>query len=37
MDLSLLSPLLIAMVAVSVSSGCHYLYRGYRSVGSSPS
>jgi cardiolipin synthase len=36
MDLSLLSPLLIAMVAVTVSSGCHYLYRGYRSVGSSP-
>jgi cardiolipin synthase len=37
MELSLLSPLLITMVAATVSSGCHYLYRGYRSVGSSPS
>jgi len=37
MDLSLLNPLLIGMVAFTVSSGCFYLYRGYRSVGSSPS
>jgi cardiolipin synthase (CMP-forming) len=37
MDLSMLSPLLITMVAFTVSSGCHYLYRGYRSVGSLPS
>ena len=37
MDLSLLTPLLVAMVVFTVSSGCHYLYRGYRSVGSSPS
>ena len=37
MDLSLLNPLLVAMVAFTVSSGCHYLYRGYRSAGSSPS
>ena len=37
MDLWLLSPLLIGMVAFTVSSGCHYLYRGYRSAGSTPS
>jgi hypothetical protein len=37
MDLSSLNPLLVAMVAFTVSSGCHYLYRGYRSTGSSPS
>jgi cardiolipin synthase len=37
MDLSLLTPLLVVMVALTVSSGCHYLYRGYRSVGASPS
>ena len=36
MDLSLLTPLLIGMVAFTVSSGCHYLYRGYRSVGAAP-
>ena len=36
LDLSVLNPLLIAMVAFTVSSGCHYLYRGYRSVGASP-
>jgi cardiolipin synthase (CMP-forming) len=37
MDLSMLSPLLIGMVGFTVCSGCHYLYRGYRSVGSTPS
>jgi cardiolipin synthase len=37
MDLSMLTPLLVVMVALTVSSGCHYLYRGYRSVGASPS
>jgi len=37
MDLSLLTPLLIGMVGFTVSSGCHYLYRGYRSVGAAPS
>ena len=36
-DLSLLNPLLIGMVGFTVSSGCHYLYRGYRSVGAAPS
>ena len=36
LDLSVLNLLLIAMVAFTVSSGCHYLYRGYRSVGASP-
>lgn len=36
LDLSVLTPLLITMVAFTVSSGCHYLYRGYRSVGASP-
>jgi cardiolipin synthase len=36
LDLSMLNPLLITMVAFTVSSGCHYLYRGYRSVGASP-
>lgn len=35
MDLSMLTPLLIAMVACTVYSGCYYLYRGYRSTGQS--
>ncbi len=34
MDLALLSPLLIGMMAFTVSSGLHYLYRGYRRAGS---
>ncbi|HLZ33894.1 MAG TPA: CDP-alcohol phosphatidyltransferase family protein [Nitrospira sp.] len=36
-DLGLLSPLLFGMVAFTVSSGFHYLYRGYRHAASSSS
>jgi len=35
MELEMLSPLLFGMVAFTISSGCHYLYRGYRRTGSS--
>ena len=35
MVLDMLSALLFGMVAFTICSGCHYLYRGYRRVGSS--
>jgi len=35
MELEMMSPLLFGMVAFTISSGCHYLYRGYRRTGSS--
>jgi cardiolipin synthase (CMP-forming) len=35
MDLALLNPLLFGMVAFTVCSGLHYLYRGYRHTGPS--
>jgi cardiolipin synthase (CMP-forming) len=34
MELDVLNPLLFGMVAFTICSGCHYLYRGYRRVGS---
>ena len=34
MELDALNPLLFGMVAFTICSGCHYLYRGYRRVGS---
>ena len=37
MELEMLSPLLFGMVAFTIFSGCHYLYRGYRRTGSAPS
>ena len=37
MELDMLSPLLFGMVAFTICSGCHYLYRGYRRTGSAPS
>lgn len=36
MELEMLSPLLFGMVAFTICSGCHYLYRGYRRTGSAP-
>ena len=37
MELEMLNPLLFGMVAFTICSGCHYLYRGYRRTGSAPS
>ncbi|HKC92943.1 MAG TPA: CDP-alcohol phosphatidyltransferase family protein [Nitrospira sp.] len=37
MELEILSPLLFGMVAFTICSGSHYLYRGYRRTGSAPS
>jgi len=37
MELEMLSALLFGMVAFTICSGCHYLYRGYRRTGSDPS
>jgi cardiolipin synthase (CMP-forming) len=37
MDLGLLNPLLFGMVAFTLGSGFHYLYRGYRRAGVSAS
>jgi cardiolipin synthase (CMP-forming) len=37
LDLALLHPLLIGMVAFTLMSGSHYLYRGYRQLGTTKS